>query len=528
MLESARRRNLDWFLLLTTILALFLSLKSLDNSYLWQDEAETAVIARNTIDYGYPRAYDGKNLVYQIENSFKEGYVWIFHPWLQFYLTAASFMLFGENTIAARLPFALFGVASIVFTYFLALKVSCNMRVARISSVMLALSVPFLLHIRQCRYYSTTVFFTVWVVYAYLMIREGNKKGVLHFVASSVLLFHSNYASFAGVVGGLIVYEFFSNGIVGIKRLIAPILVVMVFVVPWIVYLELWLRSSPLSLLRFFRGIVYYSISLNNYVFPVLFLPTAFWALRRVDRKTFDSSGVLLSVIVVTVLFFSLSPVRYLRFVLNVMPFSFILLSIMFDRIMRWSNFAGVFLVVVLLASNILSAIPAVVAYSQFNVFEDAVGGWLDARGIERSRIERHISFIGEDLENSVKLRIPLADYLRELSHKHNGPPSECMIDYLREDGDSSRTVLTNYDDLSIMFYTNKTVRGVLAYRYLNEPEKPETIIPREGGGFDFVQNLTEGYAEFKLDCPPGEVDSFYHNYRTFLNTEEITIYQKP
>src|SRR5688572_6612924 len=65
---------------------------NLGNRYLWDDEAETAILSRNILKYGVPKAYDGVNLVSQLcGEEFGSDYVWRNHPWLPMYLTAASF-----------------------------------------------------------------------------------------------------------------------------------------------------------------------------------------------------------------------------------------------------------------------------------------------------------------------------------------------------------------------------------------------------------------------------------------------------
>ena len=73
-----------------------LLLWNLGNGYLWQDEAETAVLARNTLQFGYPRAFDGRQWV-DIEAwfGFGPGQAWIYSPWIQFYLLAGVFALLG-------------------------------------------------------------------------------------------------------------------------------------------------------------------------------------------------------------------------------------------------------------------------------------------------------------------------------------------------------------------------------------------------------------------------------------------------
>ncbi|MBU4342578.1 MAG: hypothetical protein KKG21_01055, partial [Candidatus Omnitrophica bacterium] len=70
-----KNRRITYILLgLLLALSLFLIFKNLSNNYLWQDEAESAVYGRNIIKYGYPRAFDGTNLLKAYLSSFGENY----------------------------------------------------------------------------------------------------------------------------------------------------------------------------------------------------------------------------------------------------------------------------------------------------------------------------------------------------------------------------------------------------------------------------------------------------------------------
>ena len=100
---------------------------NLGNVYLWQDEGQTAAIALTIKDNGVPVSYVGVNYLDQnlppvIYNPVGQKQPpWRWHQWTQFYLTAASFAMFGKSTFAALLPFAVLGVASVIICYFLAL-----------------------------------------------------------------------------------------------------------------------------------------------------------------------------------------------------------------------------------------------------------------------------------------------------------------------------------------------------------------------------------------------------------------------
>ena len=53
------------FLLGLLLIASLLLFKNLDNIYLWQDEADTALLAQNILEYGYPRAWEGNIIITQ-------------------------------------------------------------------------------------------------------------------------------------------------------------------------------------------------------------------------------------------------------------------------------------------------------------------------------------------------------------------------------------------------------------------------------------------------------------------------------
>ena len=152
------------------ILALgaFLLLYHLDHRPFWQDEAETAVLAKRVLTYGVPRAYDGVNLVSQeAGREYGPNYLWRWSPWLQIYVAAGAFRLGGLTTYAGRLPFALLGLGCIFLVY---LMVRHNFRDpawALMAAALLACSVPFLLYARQCRYYSLGAFLSLVSLYAF-------------------------------------------------------------------------------------------------------------------------------------------------------------------------------------------------------------------------------------------------------------------------------------------------------------------------------------------------------------------------
>ena len=152
------------------ILALgaFLLFFHLDHRPFWQDEAETACLAKHVLKYGVPRAYDGVNLVSQeAGHEYGPNYLWRWSPWLQIYVAAGAFRLGGLTTYAGRFPFALLGLGCIFLVYQLVRHNFRDRTWALMAAALLACSVPFLLFARQCRYYSLGAFLTLASLYAF-------------------------------------------------------------------------------------------------------------------------------------------------------------------------------------------------------------------------------------------------------------------------------------------------------------------------------------------------------------------------
>src|SRR5207249_201786 len=84
------------------LLAALLIFPNLDDRYLWDDEAETALLAKNVLRFGVPVAWDGVSLISQeCGSDYDVNYLWRQTPWLPIYLTAASFSLRRSPRLAA-------------------------------------------------------------------------------------------------------------------------------------------------------------------------------------------------------------------------------------------------------------------------------------------------------------------------------------------------------------------------------------------------------------------------------------------
>ena len=182
----------------------FLFFKNLSDAYLNQDEAETAVLALNTLKFGLPKVFDGQNLVSQNwGKDYDAAYIWNYSPWLGIYAAAGSFSVFGRSTLAARLPFALLGLLTLLLAHRLFLRWSGRREVADLAVWLNLLCVPYLLHARQCRYYMLAAFFAVYLLDAFERWLEDEPAASWHLAAAAAGLFYANFLLFFPLAAGL-------------------------------------------------------------------------------------------------------------------------------------------------------------------------------------------------------------------------------------------------------------------------------------------------------------------------------------
>src|SRR6185503_13510160 len=107
-----------WPFAILAFIAAILIFTNLGRDYLWEDEGDTAALASNILKFGVPKAWDGAAFLDSDHGArLNRDLVMVTHPWLQYYLAAGSFLVFGQNTLAARLPFAITAWMSILLVY---------------------------------------------------------------------------------------------------------------------------------------------------------------------------------------------------------------------------------------------------------------------------------------------------------------------------------------------------------------------------------------------------------------------------
>ena len=194
------------------LLGLALVLSNLGKDYLWADEGDTAVLAANIIKEGVPKAWDGVTFVDSDRGArLNRNLIMVTSPWLQYYVTAASFFIFGKHTFSARLPFAIAGWLTVLFAYRIVLQSTASRWAGFCAALILVSSVQFLLYCRQCRYYALSMLLAVLLLWIFLQMKSA--RHCIRFAVVAILLFHSHPISSVPVIalGALtVIYRPFS------------------------------------------------------------------------------------------------------------------------------------------------------------------------------------------------------------------------------------------------------------------------------------------------------------------------------
>lgn len=171
----------------------------------WQDEAETALLAKSILQNGLPiTKFDGKWITQFSGLEAAPDHLWVFTPWLPFYLTAASFKIFGAGEWAGRLPFALAAFFSALLFFKLVRRWTANPATASLALFFYVANVSLILYSRQCKYYPLLLF-------GYLLALTGLEKNFWLTAAGFWIAFHCNYLSaglaFAGFAAACFLFE---------------------------------------------------------------------------------------------------------------------------------------------------------------------------------------------------------------------------------------------------------------------------------------------------------------------------------
>ncbi len=475
----------DSVFVLILVLAAFLFLFRLDHRPFWQDEAETACLARNVLKYGVPKAYDGVNLISQEQGrEFGPDYIWRWSPWLQIYLAAGAFRLEGLGTGAGRLPFALAGLACVGLVYLLIRRRFGDRAWANLAAAWLATSVVFILFSRECRGYGVGAFLALAGLMAFRARWQSRLGPAAWLVASFGLLFYANYLLFFSYSGAfLLAAVLLYRREMPLWRSLGLSLLIVLMVVPGMLLFRLKQQSGMLDLTMLGVNLEHYYGNILMFMIP---LPVALglaWHWREIFRGRLsflkDSQERFILFLVLLILFntaiISLVPQREHRYQVHLYPLCAILLGWVILRVGRWHKFSGVLLGLLLVCTNWLCLVPMY---------------WLGIANRPPTNDFHMLTY------PNLSLRL----YLGELFSTYPDVNAS-LISFFNTQGRPGDAILTTYGDLPLQFYTPYKVVGGLQWRDPPCGGLPRWVVKRFNTGTD-RQGLLNRSEELILRYP--------------------------
>ena len=562
-------------------------LYGLDGTYLWKDEAGTANVSYNVLTYGLPKVYDGKNLLSTSDgNNFNSEFLVSNHEWLQYYICAASFGIFGKNTFAARFPFALFAIASVYIIWLLSKRIYKTTFLSIMSCVIYACNVQFLLYARQARYYSLIMFFTSLSALLFLkncdidqMPTEHSirKKLVLYsgLFLSSSLLFFSNRLAGAVLVGATICYSVVYHD----KRVLKAGIPVLAGILPWgCLYLinNILLQAPNFGgngiESHFFTKILLVIWKLQVYFCPILLLVLIAVVFQVIsvargnrERNIYNRETTYFIFIVFCNVVLTAIPKwgivnHYFVPVLVAIPF--IVVPII-KLIYKNSRLITAFFVILILLTNVLNILPYGLLgavpeeKNEVNNLLSEQYAWTTNYGIFASP-ETNADFRTTSLnsyKDKIKVRCYLLEYFGEIKNGYYSSIQE-ICEHINKNSKPTDTVLvigTEYEP--IVFYTGLRVVNNLStklrpwndyfdqypnqekYGYLTQVEDEEidwVIVKKDISVSLFLEDpdyLNNNISRFDIytsktsDIPlSNSPDLDYHKFETVVNEPGFTI----
>ncbi len=476
----------DPVVLAVTLLAAPLFLYSLGETYLWQDEAQTALLARSVLEHGIPMVGEGPHsLSAHAGEDAGVGGIYLQIAWLQAYLTAASFFVFGESAWAARIPFALLGWLCVPLVAGMVLTAGASRDASRIAAVLTSLSLPLIILSRQARYYSLATIAILIVIAAYALLVRRIQSGADDRVSSN-----DRYATvFLGFACCLAALSFDLTAVGILSGIAAHWLVASHarfrwdtrFWLPWGVgcaLLAAWIGLTLTAPSRLEVGSVfdrlpqrslYYMAQINAHIVPLpLFgalalLPWRKW--RRLDRDGSGApwlAGLLVIVSATSILAAGVAPSRFFRYVAPLIPVLAALAAIGLAAVAKRSTVArgGVIGAVLILVT---SSAPFVLSHAALSAIARS-SGMITVR------------------DREVALRVPIAALLQEFRDPPRGPVA-AVVEHLEAHAEPGDVLVTTYGGLPLKFHTPLTIYGGETAQFPSAGSEPNWVWPRNFAG---------------------------------------------
>lgn len=481
------------------LLATLLLVPGLGARVLWQDEAETALLGRSVLRQGVPVAADGVNVVSQ--EAGREGGpdgVWRWSPWAQFYLAAAGLAV-SDGTAGARAPFLPFGLLTVALTFALGREAFGSALIARLAAAMLALSVPFLLHVRQARWHAPAYALAAAALLALLRCRRDGILWPILLALCGAGLFYVNYfVAITFVVALALAAPVLETWRGFLLRVAAGVGGAALLAVPGALYFDV-LQKGASARPPWFHQLGGYLVSGAAHLLPLPMAIVLAVAIARRPRAERRMPAFLCAFALLYISLLSFGPWAMFRYLTLLLPVAALLLALACAFLIRQSRALGAAVLLVLAGTGWIHRVP-----------------------------------FGAQAADGGPLGSPLAGYLREIALGVEDAEA-VVVRHLEAHARPGDVVVATYGDLPLQFYTRLPVLGGLQGRPV--PADPDWILIRfhivsEEPGKDgplrrfLEQNVdTARYApELTLPDPfvPGSPDPAHHRFSAAPPTQDV------
>ncbi len=526
-------------LALTLLLPIvFLTLfTGLDDSVLQVDEGADTFVSTTILKHGLPMHSDGLNHTMRYADIF-DG-VFVYRTWVPYYLQAISLYFLGNNTFAARLPFAIAGFFSIWCLYHLAIRLTQEKSVAIFAATFLAACVPALLYFRTARYVAVPILLTPILLYLYIEIFEKKKWNPIPFTATSIIFFHTMYVEFAGLITGMLIHLFIYRKEVApdnLRKIKIPAAVTALLCLPWLLFLpalskniaEFYTSTSPyidtstLGYLKHFAGFLF---QINNYIFPLILVPFIFLLpIKKLSRPI----SLLLICVFFILLTASLHSIPQLQYIAASIPILFILLGWINLHLFKNSIFQQSIFAAFLIFSNLIHVGPLIPVKELLQPLRPEPQSSLYLKGVYQA-------FMRE-----VKIKSTYFQYWGELANPYRGPLNN-IVAFFETHGKKGETCYIDNEVESLAFYTrfkmihnseltNKSIPDWIVLRGdqrdLHSEEKASPLKDK----LRFILRNNQ-YEQFELNSPVKRINNSYeiqiHLFKSPISADKVYIFRR-
>ena len=506
----------------------------LDDTVLQVDESADTFISTTILKYGYPKHSDGTHYTMPEGDAF--GGVFLYRTWIPYYLQSISLQLFGQNTLSARLPFAVLGVFSIWGLYSFTLRLTNRKTIAFMASLLLATSVPALLYFRTARYVAIPILLTPLLLKFYITIFDKAKWNPVPLTLVSIIYFHTMYVEFAGVIMGMLAHLYvYRNRVTGsnLAKVKGSAIITGLLCLPWLATLpalmsklaEFYTSASPLidtSWWRFPKHFFAFLFQINNYIFPFILAPFLF--ITYLKHQRFQVS--LLSFCSISVLITaSLHSIPLMQYISACIPLLLVLLAMIVFYIFEKSIARQSALLLVLIFTNLIHVGPLLPVKQ------------IALRYPENFVVSDYRQYAYETFLREANLKSVFYQYWEELTHRYQGPLDKLVL-FFEKNGKKGATCYIDSEFESLTFYTGMEM---IPNQHLSPQHPPDWIVLR---GIDriFEGNLTKEarnvkevlqantYTRIELDAPAIQANNTYdiqiHQFRSPSSNDKVFIYQ--